>query len=329
MNGSLQLHWPKDETEWLGLRKGRMTSSVAAAALGLSPYATPLDAWCAITGRESFEGNKATVRGTQLEPVVLDYPTTQRNLVRKEAAFVRTQWSGDSADCIYAQLYGSTFVGEGKTVAQGGAEGYGAEGTDEVPDHVLIQTCFHLAHHPHTEGGIIPVLIGGYCFEFREYYVARNNDLIGNIMQRCERFHRDYVVTDKAPPASAGDDRLLKYLWKREVAGKFIPPTSEAETLVREYVAAHGEFKTAKEAKGAAGAKLRQLLEDAEGCAGDGWKVTNKYVEKKTATVDWEKVARECGATDETIAQHTRFDSGYRRLLPKLVKPKAPKKVKV
>lgn len=325
MTDSLQIHWPKSESEWLGLRKGLMTSSVAAAALGMSPWSTPLDAWAAITGREKFEGNKATVRGSLLEDAVLDYPTRDEHLERKPAPFVSSNWSGDSADCIYALQDGSRYVGEGKTAALGSADGYGEEGTDEVPDHVLIQSAFHLAHHPDSEGAIIPVLIGGYSFEFREYYHARDNELIGNLMDDLAKFHRDYVVADVAPPASAGDDDALKHLWPNHVPDKYLPPTDEAESLARGYVAARAEEKAALAEKKRLSALLRQTIGDAEGVKGTGWKATHKRTNTKGLKTDWEAIARELQAPDSLIQLHTSIPPGHRQLCVSLTAPKKPK----
>jgi predicted phage-related endonuclease len=135
VSADLELLTPRSREEWLALRKGRMTSSLVAAALGMNEDMTPLEAWLAITGRDDFDGNKATLRGTLLESPVLDYPTRGGRLKRKPAPFVRHRngWSADSADCVYVGE-GGRFVGEGKTVAQGGADAWGAEGTDEIPE---------------------------------------------------------------------------------------------------------------------------------------------------------------------------------------------------
>lgn len=318
---------PKTREEWLALRKGRMTSSLVAAAIGLDDYATPLQAWAAITGREAFDGNKATVRGTRLESAVLDYPTRGGHLARKPAPFAlgNDGWSADSTDCLYKSPHG-LLLGEGKTVAQGGADAWGEEGTDDVPERVLVQSCWHLAHWPEAQSVIVPVLFGGYTFEFREYVVVRDDDLIGQVVDAAHRFWVDYVRPDKAPPASSGDDAALRHLWPRHTAGKWLPPSAEVEQLVRAYIAARDAEADAEEQKKEHGAKLRQLLADAEGCSGRGFKVTYKYQGGKAIT-DWEGLARHIGVTDEHVQQFTRVGEGYRVLRASLPAEKKGKAV--
>lgn len=315
---------PRDQ--WLGMRKGRMTSSLVAGALGLAKHCTPLDAWCSVTGRSDFDGNKATVRGTLLEPVVLDYPTRGGHLSRRAAPFALgcDGWTADSADCLYTRADGVVVLGEGKTVALGGAEEWGAEGSDEMPPNVVVQCLWHLAHWPDAPAVIVPVLVGGFSFEFREYVVERDDELIGEIVERARRFHADHVLTDRPPPAVAGDDDNLRYLYPRHVPDKWMPPTPELERLVREYAAAHEEVKAAEARKSAAGSRIRQLLKDSEGSKGHGWKVTYKAHARTSVQVDWESLARHLGATDDVIARFTHTSSELSRtLLPKLVATKA------
>jgi predicted phage-related endonuclease len=324
VSAALELINPRSREEWLGLRKGRMTSSLVAAALGMDEHKTPLEAWLAITGRDDFDGNKATLRGSLLESPVLDYPTRGGHLRRRPASFVRHSngWSADSADCVYIGD-GGRFVGEGKTVAGGGADAWGAEGTDEIPERVIVQCCWHMAHWPETQGAIVPVLVGGWTFEFREYHVARDADLIGEIMESAERFHRDHVVTDLPPPATAHDDGALKYLWPKHVPEKFVPASAKLEELTRVYVAARDELKAAEEKKKTAGMQLRQLLGDAEGSIGRGWKVTHKWQPGGLVT-DWKAMAEHLGADEALEQQFTREAPGHRVLRATLPAPKKP-----
>lgn len=322
---AIELISPRTREEWLGLRKGRMTSSLISAALGMNEDMTPLEAWLAITGRDDFDGNKATLRGSLLESPVLDYPTRGGHLKRKPAPFARHRngWSADSADCVYVGD-GGRFVGEGKTVAQGGADAWGPEGTDEIPERVIVQCCWHMAHWPETQGTIVPVLIGGWRFEFREYHVARDEDLIGSLVESAERWHRDHVVTDMPPPATARDDAALKHLWPRHVPEKFVPPSAKLEELTRAYVAARDELKAAEAKKGELSMRLRQVLGDAEGSVGRGWKVTHKWQSGGIVT-DWKAIAEHLGATEAHEQQFTREAPGHRVLRATLPKPKQSK----
>lgn len=55
--------------EWHDSRKGRITGSMFAACLGLSPYVSRQKAWRIITGREVVETNPAMQWGIDHEPI--------------------------------------------------------------------------------------------------------------------------------------------------------------------------------------------------------------------------------------------------------------------
>lgn len=90
--------------EWYAARKGRLTGSMAGAALGLAPYQTEDDCLRALVrdmhGMPSeFEGNIATEYGTNMEPQARSaYELMTGNTVR-DAGFVPLEdWSGASPD---------------------------------------------------------------------------------------------------------------------------------------------------------------------------------------------------------------------------------------
>ena len=70
-------------------RLGKITSSVAAGALGLSEYMTPVQAWLSVLGESPDIDTKATDRGNRLEDTVLDYAADELELTRADAPFRR------------------------------------------------------------------------------------------------------------------------------------------------------------------------------------------------------------------------------------------------
>lgn len=90
--------------EWYAARKGRLTGSMAGAALGLAPYQSQDDCLRALVrdmhGMSSeFHGNIATEYGTNMEPQARSaYELLTGNTVQ-DAPFVRFEdWSGASPD---------------------------------------------------------------------------------------------------------------------------------------------------------------------------------------------------------------------------------------
>jgi putative phage-type endonuclease len=85
--------------EWFNQRKGRLTASIAGAALGLAPYMTPQDARDVINGVREFEGNAATDYGTRMEPVALQEYALEYGYTVEEQPFIPYEdWSGASPD---------------------------------------------------------------------------------------------------------------------------------------------------------------------------------------------------------------------------------------
>lgn len=64
----------KDEAQWLALRRGDVTASVAGCLLGVHEYITPFALWALKSGlvEENPEETPAMKRGKKLEPIAID-----------------------------------------------------------------------------------------------------------------------------------------------------------------------------------------------------------------------------------------------------------------
>lgn len=71
---------PGDRADWLELRRGFITASIAGALLNCHPYTTAYHIWATKTGRieESTEENEAMRRGRLLEPVAVEMLREER-----------------------------------------------------------------------------------------------------------------------------------------------------------------------------------------------------------------------------------------------------------
>jgi len=91
---------------WHAQRKGRLTASIAGAALGLAPYMTPQDARDTINGVRKFEGNIATDYGTRNEPVAIAEFEQMHGVKVEPMPFVPFEdWSGGSPDGLVVRKY--------------------------------------------------------------------------------------------------------------------------------------------------------------------------------------------------------------------------------
>lgn len=336
-------------------RLGKMTSSRLCAALGLHDRASPLDAYLAIIGEgEDIPETKAMQRGNLLEDAVLEYPTVFHGEPwRWDRAPFRAHpqhaWMADSADALYWRDGEAKIaaIGEGKTVAGTVADEYGVEGTDEVARPTLIQSHWHLMHWPEVDVCFVPVLVGGFRFEFRLYRVERDANFEGMLLEEAERFMTDYVEPRKLPPATASDADYLRRVWAVSTGGMIIPDTLEIAQLARQKAQASIEKLAAEKREEDAKARLVQILGEAEGVRAGWGKVSYKnernevrldvqamvrtlaakkklsdadldaIVEKFTRRVpeiDWMRVATELGATKEDEREHTVTKYGPRVL---------------
>lgn len=181
-------------------RRGYIGSSDCAAIMGLDPYRSAADVWLEKTGRvDGFAGNDATDAGTLLEGAVLDWASKTLHPYARDVFKVYGARCAN-LDGIRPASVDDPFIVEAKTTGIVGPadSAYGEEGTDELPDRVLIQV-----HHQFGVCGEgyriawVPVLIGGVGF--RMYRVDRNGDLVATVVEAAEKFWRDYVAADLQP----------------------------------------------------------------------------------------------------------------------------------
>lgn len=291
-------------------RIGKMTSSVVAGALGFDPRSTPLQTWLKITGRESFDGNKATERGNRLEDLILDYPCEVHALHRGDAPFRKNghmPWAGDSVDATYYEDHdpepGSTLraIGEGKSASLGIARGYGEEGTDDIPETALIQSHWHLIHWPEVDVCFVPVLVGGWAFEFRLYEVKRNPEMERKLVTKAHAWWERYVKTDNPPPADAGDEPSLRALFPEVRRPELTYTDPTVDELVTDLAQAQAAKRAAELRESAIKAKLMERIGEHEGVEGPWGRILWR---PEQGSVSWKKVAEELGATNDVIEKH-------------------------
>lgn len=280
-------------------RIGKMTSSVVCAALGLHDKASEIDAWMSVLGEKEWDdGNKATERGNRLEDPVLAYPADRLGLSWERAPFrahPTIPWAADSADALYWKDGADHLeaIGEGKTVGLGMAGAYGEdELTDDVSRPTLIQAHWHLIHWPEVNQCFVPVLFGGYAFEFKLYRILRDANFEGELLEQVSRWHRDYIVTRKPPPVSEKDTDFLKAKHPTATAKKMLADTAEIEQWARAKVTAQKNVKEFKAAEELAKNKLRELLGDAEGVKA-GWGTIWWRNSEGSITIDLPSAVRE------------------------------------
>jgi putative phage-type endonuclease len=196
--------------EWRLARKKGIGGSDAAAVCGMSKWKTPLDVYRdKISDDVSHEMTNDQLMGTLFEPVLINYyEKVTGNKVEKVGM--------TSKDFMIANVDG--FIkSENKILEIKTArfmDGWGDEGTDEIPDEYLFQVA-HYCHVLDIDNVDIAVLFMGK--DFKIYRYTRNKNLEAKLVAKEAYFWNEHVKALKAP-APVNYDEVRTY-WKG-VSGK-------------------------------------------------------------------------------------------------------------
>lgn len=206
-----------ERADWLEVRKTGIGGSDAAAAVGLSPYKSPLELWMEKTGRDAAlpkpdpkDTTHPTYWGTFLEPIVAAAYTQQTgNRVRKVNAVSQHPQFPFMLANLDREVIGTPLVQvlECKTAGEFGARLW----QGGVPEYVQLQVQHQLAVTGKLAADVA-VLICGQRLEV--HHIKRNDDLISRLITLEARFWQ-YVTSDTPPPADGSEsaDRALRVLY--------------------------------------------------------------------------------------------------------------------
>ncbi|MBY0446540.1 MAG: YqaJ viral recombinase family protein, partial [Burkholderiales bacterium] len=169
--------------EWLRIRGLGIGSSDAAAAIGLSPYKSPLSLWLEKTHRrptDDLSEKEAVIWGTVLEPVLATIYAQRTGLkVRKVNAVLQDPDFPFMLANLDREVLGhpdGTGVLEIKTASYFSAPQW----EDGIPVAYQCQVLHQLAVTGHSWADVA-VLIGGQ--DFRIYRIQRDDDKIADLVR--------------------------------------------------------------------------------------------------------------------------------------------------
>lgn len=270
--------------EQIAKRRFSIGSSDAPSVCGVNPWRTAYDVWLEKTGRiDGFAGNDATRAGDLLESAVIRHAIEVLKpsfFAEQHEAVAEQEFITATLDAI-AIIDGERCVIEAKT---GGicsplnGDGWGEPGTDEIPEHYMVQ----VQHQLYVAGkeyqfAAVSALIPprGFCL----YYVPRDEVLINAIVERELAFWF-HVQTDTPPDDSVPSMGAIKR--RRREPNKVVEVDP---VLVEMYETAQRKAKEAEEYADEAKAILLAALGDAEAGDAGGKMVTYYESERKGYTV--------------------------------------------
>jgi putative phage-type endonuclease len=208
--------------DWLAVRKQGIGASDAAAAVGLSPYQSPLELWMIKTGRDSDmpkvdpnDESSPMYWGTILEPIVAQhYSKRTGHKVRRINSVLQhpdTDKHWMLANLDYTVVSSDEVqILECKTAGEFGSRLW----RDGVPEYVQCQVQHQLAVTGKIAADVCVLICGQ---EIRIHRIERDDELIARLIE-LERQFWHYVETDKPPPADGSESagKSLRYLYPQD-----------------------------------------------------------------------------------------------------------------
>lgn len=307
---------PAGEDTHEGWRNKRLGAS-EVATLVLPPgeaFGSPIELWRRKRGEIGEQpANERMAAGLAIEPVIADLYATRsgRTLLRCRPIVHREYpWSAASPDRLVLE---EPIAVELKNTTSR-RRGWGEPGTDQIPASYAVQVAVQMAVLDVGEARLVALLDG---HELREYVIHRDTEIEAAIYAKCAEWWQRHVVDGNPPPVD-GTDGYAEYLAKR--FGRNVQPMLRADDVIGEMAArlreARRMYDAAERAKTEAENLIKSVIGDADGIEGDGFKITWRAA-KDSQRVEWEKVARDAGASADLIAKHTTTKPGSRRLLAK------------
>lgn len=265
------------------LRRKHIGSSDTPAILGLSPYKTAWDIWADKTGmledREQTTSEAADI-GNMIEGVLLDWASDRTGLpiVKNQYRVHADGILSASHDALAHPAERTGYEAKTAGIVRGWVprEEWGAEGTDEVPDRVMVQ-CMHQMIVSGLDLVWVPALLAGRGRVL--YRVDRNQELCDLIMERCIEFWG--MVQSGTPPSSTATLDVAKHI--RRVDGKRVTIPA---TVVSAWRMAKEKADEAKAMAEAAEAEMLRTVGDAQIAESEAGVLTIKPVKSVRLDTD-------------------------------------------
>lgn len=284
----------------LARRLEGISATDVSAIVGVNPWRSRISVWQEKRGEAPpWVDTDRTRWGNLLEPVIRsDY--AERHGVRVE---VPGTLAHPDAEWMLATPDGVAYTGadpisglEIKCHTIRLAHMYGAPGTDEIPLHEVCQCAWNLAVTGLERWDHVVFMDGQPV----EYVVMRDEELIGQLREQCERFLVDNVRGGAVPEPDGSDDFTgwLLQKWKANPNPAIVmPPDDPARPLIARAKEIRAEAAELEREHEQIIQALKVRIQDAEGLtwtndAGKPEKITWKR-SKSSVRVDAAGIARD------------------------------------
>jgi putative phage-type endonuclease len=212
-------------------RKNFLGSSDAAAIVGVDPYRNAADVyWSKINDIDELKETPAIKAGKFLERAVLDWfeDETGKTICRDQLRVHENGIMSANFDALVVDNQEEAV--EAKTSGIIGyldREQWGEVGTDQVPEHIIVQCQHQMAIIPSIKIVWIPTILGGVGFCM--YKVERDDSLIRNLEIAEVKFWNEFVENKIAPPEELASLETIKRI--KRVPNKSVQLNDDLVTL--------------------------------------------------------------------------------------------------
>lgn len=297
------------QTKQIERRKG-IGASQAAAVVGLSPWAGPLDVYRAIVEGYRIPNNPRMEWGLRHEAAILRACCERMDVEIREAE----TYQDKDLPFLFAtpdgMMYDRDAVVEAKTTEVFNGQEWGEDGSDQIPNHYRIQ----VAQQMMVTGmamAYVPVLIG--LSDFRIFEIARDDGLEQTLRVSLDAFWNKHIKP-RVPPIPDGSMAATAWVKERFPSddGQFIQADLDQNAMLLDLEQARKHQEAAKNACAQLENQVKTLIATSSGIEGTNGRVTWKQSKGRIST-DWRAVVEEAEVGAELIAKHTSKSTGSRR----------------
>lgn len=273
----------------------RIGGSDVAAIMGLSDYSTPFDTWLRIVEGVRDDETSYQRAGKRMERAIGQWWAEERGLevawYEESLQHPSRAWQRLTPDIRVVSRPGE--IADVKR-ARRALDRHGHPGTDEIADYELVQLQTYLEglHSLGEPAELAHLVVHDLASDELLTYRTRRDPAFGElIVESCERFWRDHILTRKAPEMS-GSETARRWLDQRKASLPKRPATPEEAKLAAELRVVTEGKKQLEEREAVIKNLLRQSIGEARGITGDFGSISYAAIEASVGP-DHEKIALE------------------------------------